>query len=175
MDSLLESPRYGERWGRHWMDVWRYSDWYGRRGLDEQRNSARHIWHWRDWIIESLNADKGYDRMIREMLAGDEIAPNDPKVASRDRLPRAELLPLQSQRLAAGHGRAYRLRRPRPDAESARAATITSTIQSARKSITGSAPSSSRTTYVRIASPVSRIRTTTASPESMIRRPTRVA
>ncbi len=80
VDSLLESPRYGERWGRHWMDIWRYSDWYGRRGLDDQRNSARHIWHWRDWIIESLNADKGYDQMIREMIAGDEIAPNDPNI-----------------------------------------------------------------------------------------------
>ena len=80
VDSLLASPRYGERWGRHWMDIWRYSDWYGRRGLDDQRNSARHIWHWRDWIIESLNADKGYDQMIREMIAGDEIAPNNPDV-----------------------------------------------------------------------------------------------
>ncbi len=80
VDALLESPRYGERWGRHWMDIWRYSDWYGRRGLDDQRNSVRHIWHWRDWIIESLNADKGYDQMIREMVAGDEIAPNDPNV-----------------------------------------------------------------------------------------------
>jgi mono/diheme cytochrome c family protein len=78
VDELLASPQYGERWGRHWMDVWRYSDWYGRRGLDDQRNSVRHIWHWRDWIIESLNADKGYDQMIREMIAGDEIAPNDP-------------------------------------------------------------------------------------------------
>ncbi len=80
VDSLLESPRYGERWGRHWMDIWRYSDWYGRRGLDDQRNSARHIWHWRDWIVDSLNADKGYDQMIREMIAGDEIAPNDPNI-----------------------------------------------------------------------------------------------
>ena len=80
VDALLASPRYGERWGRHWMDIWRYSDWYGRRALDDQRNSARHIWHWRDWIIESLNADKGYDQMIREMVAGDEIAPGDPKV-----------------------------------------------------------------------------------------------
>ena len=40
----------------------------------------RHIWRWRDWIIESLNADKGYDRMVAEMLAGDEIAPDDPDV-----------------------------------------------------------------------------------------------
>jgi mono/diheme cytochrome c family protein len=75
VERLLASPHYGERWGRHFMDLWRYSDWYG---LDAQlRNSQKHLWHWRDWIIESLNADKGYDRMIVEMLAGDEIAPTD--------------------------------------------------------------------------------------------------
>jgi hypothetical protein len=77
VDRLLASPRYGERWGRHWMDVWRYSDWYG--SGDEVRYSQRHIWHWRDWIIESMNQDKGYDRMILEMLAADELAPDDPK------------------------------------------------------------------------------------------------
>ena len=80
VDDLLAKPQYGERWGRHWMDVWRYSDWYGRRGQSEMRYSQRHIWRWRDWIVDSLNEDKGYDRMLREMLAGDEIAPTDPKV-----------------------------------------------------------------------------------------------
>jgi Protein of unknown function (DUF1553)/Protein of unknown function (DUF1549)/Planctomycete cytochrome C len=75
VDRLLASPMYGERWGRHWMDVWRYSDPFG--SGDEYRYSQRHIWRWRDWIVESLNADKGYDRMIVEMLAGDEIAPRD--------------------------------------------------------------------------------------------------
>jgi hypothetical protein len=80
VDELLASPHHGERWGRHWMDVWRYSDWYG---LGAQlRNSQKHIWHWRDWIVNSLNADKGYDRMIHEMLAGDEIAPEDPNVVA---------------------------------------------------------------------------------------------
>ncbi|MBL9122167.1 MAG: DUF1549 domain-containing protein, partial [Planctomycetaceae bacterium] len=78
VDQLLASPRHGERWGRHWMDVWRYSDWAGYN--QEIRNSQRHIWRWRDWIIESVNADKGYDRMIVEMLAGDELAPTDPDV-----------------------------------------------------------------------------------------------
>ncbi len=73
--KLLDSPQYGERWGRHWMDVWRYSDWWGLGA--EVRNSQKHIWHWRDWIIESLNADKGYDQMLREMLAADELYPND--------------------------------------------------------------------------------------------------
>ena len=57
------------------MDVWRYSDWYGRRQVPDVRNSQPHIWRWRDWIVESLNADKGYDRMIVEMLAADELVP----------------------------------------------------------------------------------------------------
>ena len=78
VDRLLDDPRHGERWGRHWMDVWRYSDWYGRRNVNEIRYSMRHIWRWRDWIVSSVNADKGYDRMIVEMLAGDEVAPTDP-------------------------------------------------------------------------------------------------
>ncbi|MDE2714872.1 MAG: DUF1549 domain-containing protein, partial [Verrucomicrobiota bacterium] len=77
VDELLNNPQHGERWARHWMDIWRYADWYG---LGAQlRNSQKHIWHWRDWIVESLNQDKGYDRMILEMLAADELAPEDPK------------------------------------------------------------------------------------------------
>ena len=82
VEHLLESRHYGERWGRHWMDVWRYSDWYGRRQVNDVRNSYPHIWRWRDWIIESLNHDKGYDQMIREMVAADELYPQDD-----DRLP----------------------------------------------------------------------------------------
>lgn len=75
VDRLLATPAYGERWARHFMDIWRYTDGYG---LGEQlRYAQRHMWHWRDWIIESLNADKGYDRMIVEMLAADEAAPED--------------------------------------------------------------------------------------------------
>jgi hypothetical protein len=80
VDSLLESSRYGERWGRHWMDVWRYSDWAGWNDGGQIRDSQPHIWRWRDWIVESLNADKGYDRMVLEMLAGDEIAPTNENV-----------------------------------------------------------------------------------------------
>jgi hypothetical protein len=75
VDRLLASPRYGERWARHFMDIWRYSDpsGYGK----EIRDGREHIWRWRDWIVESLNDDKGYDRMIVEMLAADEVAPED--------------------------------------------------------------------------------------------------
>jgi hypothetical protein len=75
VDRLLASPQYGERWGRHWMDIWRYSDWWGLGA--ELRNSQKHMWHWRDWIVESLNHDKGYDRMVLEMLAADELYPTD--------------------------------------------------------------------------------------------------
>ena len=74
-EALLGGPRYPEHWGRHWMDIWRYSDWYG---LGAQlRYSQKHIWHWRDWIFESLAEDKGYDRMVMEMLAGDELDPGN--------------------------------------------------------------------------------------------------
>jgi hypothetical protein len=77
VNRLLDDPRHGERWGRHWMDIWRYSDWAGYG--PQVRDSQPHIWRWRDWIIEALNTDKGYDRMVLEMLAGDELAPEDPK------------------------------------------------------------------------------------------------
>ncbi len=75
VDRLLESPQYGQRWARHWMDIWRYSDpsGYGK----EVRDGRQHLWRWRDWIIDTLNEDKGYDRMIVEMLAADEAAPRD--------------------------------------------------------------------------------------------------
>jgi len=80
VDALLQRPEYGQRWGRHWMDIWRYSDWYGSRGINEIRYSQRHLWRWRDWIVQSLNADKPYDEMVVEMIAGDELAPTDREV-----------------------------------------------------------------------------------------------
>ncbi len=81
VDRLLNDPRYGERWARHWMDIWRYSDWYGRRYVPDVWNSAPQVWRWRDWIVRSLNENHGYDRMLREMLAADEICPEDDSAA----------------------------------------------------------------------------------------------
>jgi len=75
VDRLLQDPRYGQRWGRHFMDVWRYSDWAGWNA--QVRDSHPHIWRWRDWIVDSLNADQGYDRMVTNMLAADEVAGDD--------------------------------------------------------------------------------------------------
>ena len=77
VDRLLNDPRHGERGARHWMDIWRYSDWYGRRDSNDVRNSASQIYRWRDWIVKSLNEGRGYDRMVQEMLAADEICPED--------------------------------------------------------------------------------------------------
>lgn len=77
VDRLLADSRHGERWARHWMDVWRYSDWAGWADGNQIRDSKPHIWRWRDWIVDAVNRDKPYDRMIQEMLAADELAPED--------------------------------------------------------------------------------------------------
>jgi hypothetical protein len=74
IDRLLASPHYGERWGRHWLDVARYADSNGYE-YDEVRPDA---WRYRDHVIESFNADKPYTRFIREQLAGDELYPDAP-------------------------------------------------------------------------------------------------
>ncbi len=67
VDRLLESPAYGERWGRHWLDVSRYAD---SNGLDENTAFAN-AFRYRDWVVRSLNEDKPYDQFIREQVAGD--------------------------------------------------------------------------------------------------------
>ncbi|OWK45376.1 protein of unknown function DUF1549 [Fimbriiglobus ruber] len=74
VDRLLASPHYGERWGRHWLDLARYADSNGYE-YDEIRPDA---WRYRDYVIDSFNADKPYTRFVREQLAGDELAPDDP-------------------------------------------------------------------------------------------------
>jgi hypothetical protein len=69
VDRLLDSPHYGEKWGRHWLDLVRYAETngYERDGLKEN------VWRYRDYVIRSLNDDKPYDRFILEQLAGDEL------------------------------------------------------------------------------------------------------
>ncbi len=76
VEELLASPRYGERWAQHWLDLVRYAESDG-YNADAYRPS---VWPYRDYVIKSLNDDKPYDRFVREQLAGDEIAPNDPEV-----------------------------------------------------------------------------------------------
>ena len=67
VDELLESNQYGERWGRHWLDVARYAD---SNGLDEN-TAFGNAWRYRDWVVEAINADKPYDRFVLEQIAGD--------------------------------------------------------------------------------------------------------
>jgi len=73
VDELLASPRYGERWGRYWLDLARYADSAGFKA-DETRPN---VWRYRDYVIQALNDDKPYDRFIREQIAGDELYPNN--------------------------------------------------------------------------------------------------
>ncbi len=70
IDDLLDSPRYGERWGRHWLDLAGYADSEGGVSSDPVRKVA---WKYRDYVIKSFNTDKGYDRFLLEQLAGDEL------------------------------------------------------------------------------------------------------
>jgi hypothetical protein len=77
VDELLARKEYGQRWARHWMDIWRYSDWYGHREMKLHHGSRRHIWRWRDWIVDAFNSDLGYDQMIQDMLAADETTSVD--------------------------------------------------------------------------------------------------
>jgi len=74
IDRLLDSPEYGERWARHWLDLVRYAESDGFR----QDAFRPHAWRYRDYVIESLNADKPYSQFVTEQLAGDEVAPHDP-------------------------------------------------------------------------------------------------
>ncbi len=70
IDRLLDSPHYGERWGRHWLDVAGYADSEGYTDADALRP---HAYRYRDWVIRAINADMPFDRFVREQLAGDEV------------------------------------------------------------------------------------------------------
>ena len=74
VDRLLNSPHYGERWGRHWLDLARYADSFG----FEQDTDRNHAFHYRDFVIKALNNDMPYDEFVRWQIAGDEIKPNNP-------------------------------------------------------------------------------------------------
>jgi mono/diheme cytochrome c family protein len=73
VDRLLDSPRYGERWGRHWLDVVRYAD----TGGFETDIYFPNAWRYRDYVIQSLNDDKPFDQFVKEQIAGDELWPDD--------------------------------------------------------------------------------------------------
>ena len=73
IDRLLASPHYGEKWGRHWLDLVRFAE----TNSYERDNAKPSAWRYRDYVVRSLNEDKPYDRFVREQLAGDELFPGD--------------------------------------------------------------------------------------------------
>jgi hypothetical protein len=75
VNRLLASPHYGERWGRHWLDLARYGESHGY----EQDYDRPNAWHYRDFVIRALNADMPFDQFVRWQIAGDELAPDDPE------------------------------------------------------------------------------------------------
>ena len=83
IDRLLESPRYGERWGRYWLDLVRYADTSG----FETDHFYTEAWRYRDWVIESFNQDKPYDIFVKEQIAADEIWGTDADLEGILRLP----------------------------------------------------------------------------------------
>ena len=85
VDRLLASPRYGERWGRHWLDVVRYAD---ARDLIQlpAESDFREAWRYRDWVVASFNRDLSYQEFVREQVAGDLLPPSRPGGINKDGL-----------------------------------------------------------------------------------------
>jgi len=75
VDRFLKSPHYGERWGRHWLDIVRFGESQGFERDKLRPNS----WPYRDWVVSALNADLPYDEFVRQQLAGDVLHPGDPR------------------------------------------------------------------------------------------------
>ncbi|MFB0985707.1 MAG: DUF1553 domain-containing protein [Phycisphaerales bacterium] len=96
IDGLLESPHYGERWGRHWLDVARYAD---SNGLDENTAFAN-AWRYRDWVVRAFNEDLPYDQFTRMQIAGDLLPEPDDRGAAIDHLVATGFLSLGPKVLA---------------------------------------------------------------------------
>ena len=93
IDTLLESEHYGERWGRHWLDVVRYAD----TGGFETDIYFPNAWRYRDYVIQSFNEDKPFDRFVREQIAGDELWPDDLELRGGYQIPPEKLEHLEAR------------------------------------------------------------------------------
>lgn len=78
LDTLLESPRYGERWARHWLDAAHFAETHG----NDQDRIRENAWPYRDYLIQALNADKPYTQFIQDQIAGDVLSPDDPSATA---------------------------------------------------------------------------------------------
>lgn len=82
VDRLLASPHYGERWGRHWLDLVRYADTAG----ENSDHPLPHAWRYRNWVIDAFNRNQPYDEFLREQIAGDLIAADGPPERAAERI-----------------------------------------------------------------------------------------
>lgn len=96
VDRLLASPHYGERWGRHWLDVARYGD---SNGLDENLAYGS-AWRYRDYVVNAFNEDRPYDEFLREQIAGDLLPPSADGEVQRRRVVATGFLSLGAKMLA---------------------------------------------------------------------------
>jgi hypothetical protein len=97
VDRLLASPRYGERWGRHWLDVVRYADTSG----FESDLYLRNAWRYRDWVIAAFNQDLPYDEFVKAQIAADELWPNNNELEGLYILPKQKQIDLE-RRIGTG-------------------------------------------------------------------------
>ena len=102
VDNLLASEQFGERWGRHWLDVARYAESTGR----EVNATYPHAWRYRDYVIDSFNKDKPYDRFIREQIAGD-LLPAKTDAQWQENLIATGFLAIGPKALAERNGRQF--------------------------------------------------------------------
>ncbi len=93
VDQLLESPRYGEKWGRHWLDVVRYAD----TGGFETDIYFPNAWRYRDYVIKAFNDDKPFDQFVKEQIAGDELWPDDLELRGGYDIPKEKVEHLEAQ------------------------------------------------------------------------------
>ncbi len=91
IDRMLESPRYGERWGRHWLDVVRYAD----TGGFETDVLLANAWRYRDYVIRSFNQDKPFDTFVKEQIAADEIWPDNLDLDGAYEMPKSKAANLE--------------------------------------------------------------------------------
>jgi hypothetical protein len=127
IDRLLASPHYGERWGRHWLDVAGYADSEGYNDEDRERPDA---WRYRDYVIRAHNEDKPFDQFLTEQLAGDELLGREPKNLASDEVDKliaTGFLRMAPDGTAAGG----------PDAPVARNDTVASTLEIVSTSVLG--------------------------------------
>lgn len=104
VDHLLESPQFGERWGRHWLDVARFAESSGK----EANWTFPHAWRYRNWVIEAFNEDKPYDQFIREQIAGD-LLPYDTDEQRADQIVATGFLAIGPKSLNEMNGTQFRM------------------------------------------------------------------